>query len=145
MAEYDGILARVADPPIRVALAGAPPAGAPPVARVTPGGLRRVLSPLVAQALAARMAQAAVAWDVYDGGHHRIHGTVTVERTPARRRVRLFDARTGRLLRAVWSAADGRYAFDFLAAGRDYVVIAHDHERQFNAVVADAVQPEPMP
>jgi hypothetical protein len=59
--------------------------------------------------------------------------------------VRLFDALTGRLVRETWSAADGSYRFEYLAGDRDYIELANDHVRQFNAVVADAVQPEPMP
>ena len=46
------------------------------------------------------------------------------------------------IIAEVWSAADGRYRFNTLNADREYIVLAHDHERQFNAVIADWVRPE---
>jgi hypothetical protein len=74
-------------------------------------------------------------------GRGRITGKVTIETTAASRRVRLFDLLTGILVAELWSAADGSYAFNQLDARRDYFVLAHDHVRQFNAVVADFVKP----
>lgn len=84
-------------------------------------------------------------WDVYDGGHGQVHGKVTTEGAPAHRKVRLLNARDGRILRERWSEQDGRYDFPFIAEDRDYVALAHDHLAQFNAVVADRVRAEPMP
>jgi hypothetical protein len=77
-------------------------------------------------------------------GYGRIEGKVTVEGTPASRRVRLFDVRTALVIGETWSRQDGRYRFDFLDPSREYFVLAHDHVRQFNAVVADNVKPEVM-
>jgi hypothetical protein len=114
-------------------------------AHVGPAPIWFALTPTVAAPPRPFRIVGVVTWDVYDGGHHRIYGAVTIEGTPARRRVRLLNASDGRLLRECWSARDGRYGFDYLAGERDYVVLAHDHLRQFNAVVADAVRPEPMP
>ncbi len=74
-------------------------------------------------------------------GYGRIEGKVTIEGTPASRRVRLFDARTALVLGETWSRRDGRYWFDFLDPEREYFVLAHDHVKQFNAVVADNVRP----
>lgn len=71
-----------------------------------------------------------------------VAGKVTIEGVPASRQVRLLDGRTVRVIAEVWSAADGRYRFDTLNADREYIVLAHDHERQFNAVIADWVRPE---
>ena len=71
-----------------------------------------------------------------------VAGKVTIEGAPARRQVRLFDARTAMAIAEVWSASDGRYRFDSINADREYIVLAHDHERQFNAVIADWVRPE---
>lgn len=75
-------------------------------------------------------------------GYGCITGTVRIEGDPAARKVRLFDALTALVLAETWSAADGTYRFDFLDPERDYFVLAHDHVRQFNAVIADWVRPE---
>ena len=71
-----------------------------------------------------------------------VTGRVTIEGVPASRQVRLLDGRTTMIIAEVWSAADGRYRFDTINADREYIVLAHDHERQFNAVIADWVRPE---
>lgn len=71
-----------------------------------------------------------------------VAGKVTIEGVPARRQVRLLDARTAMVIAEVWSTTDGRYRFDTINADREYIVLAHDHERQFNAVIADWVRPE---
>ena len=91
----------------------------------------------------SRMGSLAIARPRDFWGRSRIEGKITVEGTPASRRVRLFDALTGLLIAETWSRHDGRYRFDFLDPARNYVVLAHDHLRQFNAVVADGIQPEP--
>lgn len=71
-----------------------------------------------------------------------VTGHVTIEGLPASRQVRLLDGRTTMIIAEVWSAADGRYRFNTINADREYIVLAHDHERQFNAVIADWVRPE---
>lgn len=71
-----------------------------------------------------------------------VAGKVTIEGVPASRQVRLLDGRTTMIIAEVWSTTDGRYRFDTLNADREYIVLAHDHERQFNAVIADWVRPE---
>ncbi|QKL50669.1 hypothetical protein HI795_01635 [Ralstonia solanacearum] len=76
-------------------------------------------------------------------GNGRIEGRVRIEGVPAARRVRLFDALTGLLVAEAWSRSDGFYRFDYLDTGRDFFLLAHDHVRQFNAVIADWVRPEP--
>ena len=66
-------------------------------------------------------------------------GTVTL----VRRRVRLFHRQSGRLVRETWSdAATGAFEFRNLKA-QDYLVVADDHTRYYNAVTADAVVPVP--
>ena len=76
-------------------------------------------------------------------GNGRIEGRVRIEGVPAARRVRLFEALTGLLVAEAWSRQDGFYRFDYLDTGRDFFLLAHDHVRQFNAVIADWVRPEP--
>jgi hypothetical protein len=69
-----------------------------------------------------------------------IAGIVTVEDVPARRLVRLLDAKTGHIVASVFSGTDGRYRFHQLNRSRDYIVLANDYTQQFNAVVADVVR-----
>ncbi len=68
-------------------------------------------------------------------------GIVTVAGAPARRRVNLHDAITGRRLGSVVSAADGTYRFDGLNPARRYYVTAFDHQQVFNAVIRDNITP----
>lgn len=75
-------------------------------------------------------------------GDGRIEGKISIEGTPAARKVRLFDVLTGLLIAETWSRKDGHYRFDFLDPTREYFVLAHDYVRQFNAVIADWVKPE---
>lgn len=87
------------------------------------------------------------AWrhDTADGGPYRVAGTVKIDGTPAvpvARRVRLFDVISGRLVRQVWSGADGAFAFENLRAG-EYLVVSDDHTRTYNAVAADRVAAAP--
>lgn len=87
--------------------------------------------------------------DQWWGGLGRIAGTVQIKGrpdSPVARKVRLFDVRTGILVRETWSdPVTGAYAFTGLDPTRDYLALAHDHTRQYNAVVADRLTAEPMP
>jgi hypothetical protein len=82
----------------------------------------------------------------YDGGVLRIVGTTKVigdpTNLPVRRRVRLHDQRSGRVVREVWSnAATGEYAFSNLRAGT-YYVTAFDHTGAYNGVIETDLVPE---
>lgn len=83
----------------------------------------------------------AIRRDVADGGLYRVAGTVAIDGTPAtpvRRRVRLFHRQSGRLVREVWSATDGTFAFERIALA-EYLVVTDDYTRLYDAVAADAV------
>lgn len=87
----------------------------------------------------------------YQGGY-RITGSVTELGSPGAYRVRLFDRRTGMMVRETWSASTGEYAFNNITptpnntATNGYFVIAFDHgDNPLNAAIADLVTPEPMP
>ena len=91
----------------------------------------------VIQRVAGRLAR----FDFYDGGAYRVAGTLAIDGTPptpVRRRVRLFERISGRLVREQWSATDGTFLFNKIVAG-EYIVMADDYTRAYNAVVADAV------
>lgn len=79
--------------------------------------------------------------NIYFGGSGRIAGVVSIENVPGARKVRLFDKRTGALVREVWSNAAGQYEFAGVDASLEYFVVAHDHLRVHNAVVQDMLTP----
>lgn len=83
-----------------------------------------------------------------DTGVYRITGTTRntgTPDTPVRRRVRLHDQPSGRVVREVWSdAATGAYAFERVRHGK-YYLAGFDHTGQFAGVMESDVQPEPMP
>lgn len=84
--------------------------------------------------------------DSVDGGAYFVAGTVQIDATPdvpVSRRVRLFDALTGRVIRETWSAADGTYSFTKIRAGT-YFVTAHDHTLEHGAVIRDRIEAVPM-
>lgn len=92
----------------------------------------------------------ATARDVEFGGAGVVSGTVKRDADPVdlpmRRRVRLFDERSGLLVREAWSeAATGAYSFAGLDATRTYTVVAYDHEHHYRAVIADNMTPEAAP
>jgi hypothetical protein len=64
--------------------------------------------------------------------------------TPVRRRVRLHDQPSGRLVREMWSdPVTGAYQFTGLRAGT-YYVTAFDHTGQYNGEIAtDVAVPAP--
>lgn len=85
-------------------------------------------------------------FDLIYGGPGQIVDTVDIEGTPAARRVRLVDRRTGALLKETWSdPVTGQYRFDHLALNREFIVYALDYEAIYNAVIADRITAEPMP
>lgn len=56
-------------------------------------------------------------------------------------RVRLFERQTGTFLKEVLTDANGNYHFDNISSNFEYTIVAHDHQRQFNAVIQDMVRP----
>lgn len=81
-------------------------------------------------------------------GPYSISGTTKVEAgavdTPVRRRVRLHDQPTGRILREVWSeAGTGAWTFEAIRAGL-YFVPTFDHTGAYNGeITTDVVVPTP--
>ena len=78
--------------------------------------------------------------DGIDAGGIDITGVVQIEGTPAARRVRLFEAMSGRLLRETFSSTTGQYSFKNMRADIEYILLADDHTRVYNAVVADKIK-----
>lgn len=79
--------------------------------------------------------------DAVDGGDLRVAGTVMIDGTPAApasRRVRLFDKISGRLVREMWSAADGTFEFAQVRRG-PWLVVVDDHTLTYEADAATEV------
>lgn len=74
-----------------------------------------------------------------------IAGTVKIEGTVSSRRVRCYERASGRRAAETWSNEKGEYRVDGLDASRTYQIIAMDYALEYNAVVADNVQPIPTP
>jgi hypothetical protein len=65
--------------------------------------------------------------------------------TPVRRRVRLHEQSSGRIVRQTWSdATTGAYSFTGLRLTR-YYITAFDHTNTYGGVIETDVQPEAMP
>ena len=84
--------------------------------------------------------------DAFDGGHLAFHGRTFIELANGTQqpvgfmRVRLFDDRSGRLVRQTFSDALGNYAFTNLASAH-YRIDASDPAHQYEGVSADWVVP----
>jgi hypothetical protein len=70
------------------------------------------------------------------GGKGHVSGTVKIGSTPVARRVRLFEAKTGVLIREQWSGNDGTYSFTRLRLDLLYTVSSHDFDGGYNDVIA---------
>ena len=84
--------------------------------------------------------------NVYQGGNGKIAGTVAVKgspNTPVQRRVRLFDEKTGLLVREMFSdPATGAYEFLYISMAHKYTVITYDYDNNYRAVLADNISAE---
>lgn len=70
-----------------------------------------------------------------------ISGSVTKLNIPFPCHVRLYERLTGRLIAQTLTDSMGNYSFSYLNDGFEFTLMAHDHQRQYNAVVQDMVKP----
>lgn len=92
-------------------------------------------------AVPARRLGALHRYDLADGGPYRVAGTVVIDgtpATPASRRVRLFDKISGRLVREMWSAADGTFEFAQVRVG-PWLLVVDDYTLTYEADAATEV------
>jgi hypothetical protein len=68
-------------------------------------------------------------------------GLVTVAGRPAGRRIFVYEQVTMRFARTIRSQDDGSYRIDGLSPEMEYLVVAIDDKRIFNAVVRSHVLP----
>lgn len=80
------------------------------------------------------------------GGQCRVADKVSRLGLPGPYRVRLYHRASGRLVREVWSDADGAYAFAGIRGGANaYFAVAHDDSASpVNAAIADLITPVAM-
>ena len=87
--------------------------------------------------------------NVHHGGNGRITGSVAIKgspNTPVQRRVRLFDEKTGTLVREVFSdPITGAYEFLYVSMDHKYTVVSFDYDNNYRAVVADNITAEFVP
>ena len=87
--------------------------------------------------------------DLEFGGRYQIVGTAQRLGASSRKRIRLHDRRSGILIREVWSATDGSFAFtDLKNAPEAYIVMELDdlaNNPWLDQACADRVTPEIMP
>lgn len=86
--------------------------------------------------------------NTYFSGRGVIAGTVKVKGHPDQplmRRVQLISENTNLLVAETWSDAAGNYRFEHIDPTQRYTVVSYDHEHLYRAVIADNIQPEPMP
>lgn len=146
----DGVIWRYSHPASELSsLGNAATATITGLVDLTPAGYIRASSWRFSSGVAALAPRPApggrMSFDLYDGGHARIAGTVQIDgtpATPAARRVRLHDQATGRVVRETWSDAAGAYSFEKLAQ-RPYYVIAFDHTGLHDPVARDQRIPVP--
>jgi hypothetical protein len=84
--------------------------------------------------------------NAYQGGNGRIAGSVGIKgspNTPVRRRVRLFDEKSGLLVREVFSdLVTGAYEFMYVSMEHKYTVVTYDYDNNYRAVLADNISAE---
>jgi len=96
--------------------------------------------------MAGSILQELHSYDLDFGGLGQISDTIDEEGTAGAYRVRLYHRLTGKLIKQVWSHADGTYTFDHIAEESEgYFVVGFDHgATPVQAAVGDLITPEPM-
>jgi hypothetical protein len=68
--------------------------------------------------------------DTVDGGNGQFtnpaNDPITLDNAPYSARLRVFEDRSGRLVREAWSAADGTWTIAYLNRNQTYLVVAYD-------------------
>jgi hypothetical protein len=72
----------------------------------------------------------------YWGGPGTVSGTVKVGAVLVKRRVRLYEAKTGILILEKWANPDGTYSFPGVRRDLKYTVTATDYTNSYNDVIA---------
>lgn len=99
--------------------------------------------------MAGRLLNTLLRRDLEFGGAYQIVGTAQRLGANTRKRIRLYDRRSGIPIRETWSGADGAFAFEHLKnAPEAYIVMELDdlsNDPWLDPACADRVTPEAMP
>ncbi len=74
--------------------------------------------------------------------HGSISGKVLIKGAPTSRQVICMGRVNKKVMATTWSDSAGNYRFDNLVKGSEYVCLAIDHTRNYNAVVQDMLRAE---
>jgi hypothetical protein len=81
-----------------------------------------------------------------DGGDGQfsnpVNDPITLDSVLYRTKLRAFEERTGRLVREVWSTADGTWVMPYLNRHQTYLVVCYD--ATYPALAYDHQTPDPM-
>lgn len=84
--------------------------------------------------------------DMSDGGDGQFANPpddpITLDSLPYRTRLRVFEERSGRLVRESWSEADGTWRITHLNRNQTYLVVCYD--ATYPALAYDHQTPDPM-
>lgn len=87
-----------------------------------------------------------VSYDAVDGGDGQLsnplNDPITLDGAPYQTRLRVFEERSGRLVRETWSAADGTWIIRYLRRDQTYLVVCYD--ATYPALAYDHVTPDAM-
>lgn len=84
--------------------------------------------------------------DMLDGGDGQfsnpLNDPITLESVPYRAKLRVFEEKSGRLIRETWSAEDGTWLVPYLNRNQTYLVVCYD--ATYPALAYDHQTPDPM-
>lgn len=80
--------------------------------------------------MAAKLRNPRTVRDMVDGGSGQFanpaNDPITMNNAPYRARLRVFEERSGRLVREAWSAEDGTWTIAYLNREQAYLVVCYD-------------------
>jgi len=79
--------------------------------------------------------------DINYGGIGSISGVVKAGAQPLKRQVRLYDAKSGLLITALWSDENGAYVFENINENTKYTLTTTDNQAIYNDVIAANITP----
>lgn len=84
--------------------------------------------------------------DMVDGGNGQFsnpeNDPITLDNLPYQTRLRIFEERSGRLVREFWSATDGTWIIRYINRNQTYLVICYNGA--YPALAYDHQTPDPM-
>ena len=75
------------------------------------------------------------------GGQGVIQGTLTADAFPINREVRLYESKSGHLVKSTVSSENGFYQFTYLRKNIFYTVVATDYTNEYSDVILSKILP----